>query len=79
MNYEEYVIVGKDNNNDWLISTIKPSYSNVYETAICLEGLDDWHIIEEYTTRELALEGHRKYKEMTDDELNILSSKPNLR
>ena len=76
MNYTEHVIIGQDRKEDWLISTIKVAYSNIYETAICLEELGDWHVVEEYNTKEEAIKGHEKYKEMTDDELNKLSLKP---
>lgn len=76
MKYTERVIIGIDNKEGWSISTIKLAYSNIYETAICLEELGDWHIVEEYNTKEEAIKGHEKYKKMTDDELNKLSSKP---
>lgn len=47
----------------YIISTVK-SYDyryGAYETAIMLEGLDCWNIVEGYETEEEAIKGHEKY------------------
>ena len=56
----------------YIISTVK-SYDNcygTYETAIMLEGLDYWNIVEGYETEEEAIKGHAKYEAMTEEEIN---------
>ena len=56
----------------YIISTVK-SYDNwygFYETAIMLEGLDQWKIAEGYKTKEEAIKGHEKYVAMSKEEIN---------
>lgn len=43
---------------EYTISTIKPKYSNIYETAIMLNELGSWHIVEVYTTKKEATKGY---------------------
>ena len=50
----------------YILSTIS-SYDNWYgryETAIRLEGIETWRIVEGYNTKEEALKGHEKYSDM---------------
>ncbi len=76
MGYMELEIVDSTKKEDYIISTIKPGCSNVYETAICLDGLNVWHILENYTSKENAIIGHKKYSNMSIYELEELTRKP---
>lgn len=67
--YNEEIIIGNHINGDYTISTIKPKYSNIYETAIMLTELGDWHIVEKYSSKEDAIKGHEKYCNMNDEEI----------
>ncbi len=73
MGYIDLEEIGKNEVGDYVISTIKPGCSNVYETAICLKELGNWHVIETYTTKEFAMEGHRKYSNMKSKDLENLT------
>lgn len=57
----------------YIISTIEPSFMawyGKYETAIAVDGEFDWRVVEGYETEEEALEGHKKYVSMTEEEIN---------
>ena len=56
----------------YIFSTIKSidNWYGKYETAIRLEGMDNWRIAEGYDTEEEALKGHEKYSTMTEEEIN---------
>ena len=70
MDFYKFITIGCDENRDYTISTIKPTYSNVYETAIMLTELGDWNIVEKYNDKEDAIKGHNKYCNMTSEELD---------
>ena len=54
-----------------VISTVRPMflawYGN-YETAVSIDG-EPWRILEAYETAKQAIEGHKKYENMSKDEL----------
>ena len=60
----------------YIISTIDPSFMawyGKYETAIAFEGEFVWRVAEGYETEEEALEGHKKYVSMTEEEINHIN------
>jgi len=70
MNYDEFIEIGKTVNGDYTISTIKPNKSNIFETAIMLTEFGQWHIVEEYNSKEDAIKGHERYCSMEVNELD---------
>lgn len=78
MTYYEFIEVGKTVNGEYTISTIKPSNSNIFETAIMLTELGDWHIVAKYKTLEDAAKGHNKYCDMNEKELETKIELSNL-
>lgn len=68
--FDEFVIVGNDINGDYTISTVKPKNSKVFETAIMLTEFGTWHIVEAYEDEEAAIKGHKKYCNMSVNELD---------
>ena len=56
----------------YIVSTVKPTFMawyGKYETAIMLEDLGYWRIAEGYETEEEARIGHKKYMNMSADEI----------
>ncbi|XZH36925.1 hypothetical protein ACSW82_04960 [Clostridium perfringens] len=70
MNSDEVIVIGNDINGDYTISTVKPKYSKIFETAIMLTEYGVWHIVEKYKNEEDAIKGHRKYCGMAVTELD---------
>lgn len=54
------------------ISTIRSldNWHGKYETAITYKGYYVWKIAEGYNTEKEAIKGHKKYVNMTVDEIN---------
>lgn len=59
----------------FIVSTISSldNWYGKYETAVMLEGLDQWRIAEGYNTEEEALKGHEKYCNMSKEEINSIN------
>lgn len=70
MSFNKFIIVGNDINGDYTISTVKPKYSKFFETAIMLTEFGEWHIVEKYNDKEAAIKGHKKYYNMSVNELD---------
>ena len=70
MNFYEEIRIGNEKSGEYTINTIKPRNSNIFETAIMLTELGEWHIVEEYKTKEDAIKGHKKYCSMAVNELD---------
>ena len=70
MNSDEVIVIGNDINGDYTISTVKPKYSKIFETAIMLTEFGEWHIVKKYTDKEEAKKGHKEYCNMTNKELD---------
>lgn len=65
--------INRTERGNLIISTVKPFamawYGN-YETAISFNNQETWNIAEGYNTREEAEKGHKKYSNMSENELN---------
>lgn len=70
ISFNKFITIGNKKNSDYTISTIKPKYSNVFETGIMLNEFGEWNVVEKYTNEEDAMKGHEKYCSMTVDELD---------
>ncbi len=60
-----------------VISTVKPpglAWYGEYETAIAIDGGNCWRVYEGYQTKEDAIRGHDKYKQMTKEHILDLES-----
>lgn len=69
MSYDKFIEIGNTQVGDYTINTIKPNHSNIYETAIKLTELGDWHIVLKYISKEDAIKGHEIYCNMNENEI----------
>ena len=68
--YYKDITIGFNRNGSYTISTKKPKYSNVYETAVMLTELGIWHILDRTNDKEKAEYNHKKYISMKESELD---------
>ncbi|NFO56386.1 MULTISPECIES: hypothetical protein [unclassified Clostridium] len=70
--YYEEIDIGTYVNGDYTINTIKPKYSNEYETAVMLTEFGEWHIVEKDINKKDAEKSYNKYCNMTQEQLDKL-------
>ena len=69
-------IVSKTFREDGVIIATVESHDNktdYYETAIAFNDKSEWRIAKGYTTLQEAMEGHKKYYDMSVKKLNEIS------
>lgn len=55
-----------------IVSTVKPDFLawyGKYETAISLDGSNDWKVVKSYDSKIRAIQGHKEFLKMDTDEL----------
>lgn len=68
--YYKEITIGYNQNGSYTISTKKPKYSTIYETAVMLTELGIWHILDRTNDKEKSEYNHKKYISMEESELD---------